>query len=181
MNFLREQGRFPLWYTPDATGLSAGPLHSECGLVRCFGTGDIGQAGLAQGWAAPEDAHNWNDGPEAVLLLTTAVPSSPCLLVVEGAPLIVPSRQRQDITLYANGIRLGFWRLTNARNIQLRVTIEPEHVLTRDDADGPLGVLHLAFHLPDSLRLSAIQAEGDDRELGFCFRTLALLPAAHAH
>jgi hypothetical protein len=39
--------------------------------------------------------------------------------------------------------------------------------------------MELAFHLPDSLRLSTVLAEGDDRELGFCFRTLALFSTSH--
>jgi len=153
----------------------AGALNTDIGVVRCFGGDDIREAGMVRGWAAPEDAHSWNDGPEAVLVLAADRPDFPCALVVEGAPLIVPARQRQDATLYVNGLRLGFWRLTEARTTQLEVLVEPSHWLARGDA----GVLTLAWHLPDSLRLSSIEAAGDDRELGFCFRTLALFPAPH--
>jgi len=92
----------------------AGALNTDIGVVRCFGGDDIREAGMVRGWAAPEDAHSWNDGPEAVLVLAADRPDFPCALVVEGAPLIVPARQRQDATLYVNGLRLGFWRLTDA-------------------------------------------------------------------
>ncbi len=180
MNFQPTHGaNFPP-FASVGTWKNVETLHAEPGLVRCFGTGDIGQTGLAEGWAAPEEAHNWNDGAEAVILLSTQAPKEASVLVVEGAPLVVPTQPHQDVILYVNGLRLGFWRLANPRNVQLRATIEPEHVLIRGGTAGnPRGVLRVAFHLPDSLRLSAIQSDGDDRELGFCFRTLALLPASH--
>jgi len=152
-----------------------GALNTDIGVVRCFGSGDVRDAGMIRGWAAPEDSHSWNDGPEAVLMLATARPDFSCALVVEGAPLIVPARKRQDVTLYVNGLRLGFWRLTEAKNTPLEVLVEPSHWLTRGDA----AVLTLAWHLPDSLRLSTIEPADDDRELGFCFRTLALFAASH--
>jgi hypothetical protein len=153
----------------------AGALNTDIGVVRCFGSGDIREAGMVRGWAAPEDAHSWNDRPDAVLVLTADRADFPRALMVEGAPLIVPARPRQDTMLYVNGLRLGFWRLSEAKTTQLEVLVEPSHRLARGDA----AVLTLAWHLPDSLRLSTIEAAGDDRELGFCFRTPALFPAPH--
>jgi hypothetical protein len=153
----------------------ASALQIDIGVVRCFGSGDINDTGLGRGWALPEDAHSWNDGPEAVLSLSTLRPDFRCVLVVEGAPLIGPARARQDVTLYVNGLRLGFWRLTDNAPAQLETLIEPAHWQAR----GRNAVLNLAFHLPDSVRLSTVQPDGDDRELGFCFRTLALFPAPH--
>jgi hypothetical protein len=157
---------------PDAAA-PPGTLLTDIGLVRCFGSGDIAGAGLGRGWAAPEESHCWNDGPDALLTLATARAERLAALVIEGAPLIVPARRRQDLTLYGNGLRLGFWRFSEPRTAQLEVLIEPWHWRRR----GEFHVLALAFHLPDSLRLSSIEPNGDDRELGFCFRTLALFAA----
>jgi hypothetical protein len=150
-------------------------LGVDIGVVRNFGSLDIGSAGLGHGWAAPEEAHSWNDGPEAVLTLSALRPDFRCVLVIEGAPLVAAEGARQDITLFVNGLRLGFWRLTDASPVQLETMIEPWHW----QAHGQHGVLRLAFHLPDSLRLSSIEPDSDDRELGFCFRTLAIFPAPH--
>ena len=149
-------------------------LWLEQGVTRCFGTGDIGTAGLVQGWAAPEPAHNWNDGPQASLLLAVPRPAAACQLVLEGVPLSVAGHTRQDVTCYVNGLRLGFWRLTSPHLVQLAVRLETAHFAA---AAGNECVLRVDMHVPDSLRLSSLQTEGDHRELGFCFRTLALLPA----
>ena len=147
----------------------------DIGTVRCFGTGDLGTAGQGAGWAAPEAAHCWNDGPEAALQLVTQRPDFRCVLVVVGAPLVATAARRQDVTLYGNGWRLGFWRLTQAVPVQLQAVIDP----SQWRLDGKDATLDLAFHLPGSLRLSSVQADGDDRELGFCFHTLAIFPAPH--
>jgi hypothetical protein len=157
----------------DAASVNA--LTTDIGVIRCFGLGDIGAAALGRGWAAPEDAHNWNDGPEAQLTLVVVRPDFRCVLVVEGAPLLDPAQPYQDICVFVNGWRLGFWRLTDAAPVQLELMVEPFHWR----AAGPNGVLDLAFHLPNSLRLSSVRADGDVRELGFCFRTVAVFPAPH--
>jgi hypothetical protein len=154
-----------------------GALNTTIGVVRCFGNGDIRESGLRAGWAAPEDAHNWNDGPESLLTVAAPPTALPVILAIEGVPLILPACVVQEITLYANGLRVGFWRLREARAARLDVVIEPEYWHHR----GAAGVLNLAFHLPHSLRLSSIDADGDHRELGFSFRTLALLPASNDH
>jgi hypothetical protein len=147
-------------------------LETEIGLVRCFGVAEINLAGLVSGWAAPEDGHSWNDGPEVVLAVRAQRPRGRTILAIEGVPLIVPACPKQDITLYINGWRLGFWRLTQANSVRLQVLVEPTHW----HGHGADGLLVATWHLPDSLRLSTLTSDGDDRELGFCFRTLALLP-----
>lgn len=147
----------------------------EIGMVRCFGGGDLGTAGQGSGWAAPEPTHCWNDGAEAVFNLVTLQPDFRCVLVVAGAPLVTKACPRQDVTLFGNGYRLGFWRLTDPRPVQLEAMIEPGQWRTH----GKDASLSLAFHLPGSLRLSTVQAQGDDRELGFSFHTLAIFPAPH--
>ncbi len=152
--------------------LTDSTLALQISVIRSFGLQDISTAGLVGGWAAPEEAHTWNDGPETVLALTALRPDFRCVLVVEGAPLVGPANPRQDITLYANGLRVGFWRLTSPRQAKLEALIEPGHWR----AQGMEGFITLAFHLPNSLRLSTVQPDGDDRELGFCFRTLAIFP-----
>jgi hypothetical protein len=156
-------------------GSGSAALTLDFGVVRCFGSADIGRQGLGHGWSAPEDAHCWNDGPEVKLTLAAARPDFRCVLVVEGTPLVGAARAAQDMTLYVNGWRLGFWRLTDASSVQLETMIDPGHW----QIHGLEGLLDIAFHLPGSLRLSTVEPHGDDRELGFCFRTLALLPVPH--
>jgi len=155
----------------------AGALALDIGTVRRFGRKDIGARGLASGWATPEEAHCWNDGPEAVLSLATAPPDFRCVLVIEVVPLINAAAAKQDVTFFGNGLRLGFWRLTTEEPAQLEALIEPKCWRLQDGA----AILDLAVNLPDSLRLSRIQSNGDDRELGLCFRTLALFPAPQGH
>lgn len=166
------------------------PLRVEIGVVRAFGLTDIGTNGLISGWSAPETAHNWNDGPEAVMAIATRRPDFPCTLVLEGAPLLGGPLRHQDMAVFAGGLRLGFWRLRpgsvapGASHV-LEVPVPPTAWRTQADDIGGLsqpgdtGGLRLHFHLPGSMRLSELQPDGDDRELGFCFRTLALFPAAH--
>jgi hypothetical protein len=86
----------------------ASPL---CGITRFFGVADIGKRGLVRGCSEPEEAHVWNDGPDAQLLMTLNPPSRTCTLMVEGKRYIRGNHRQQEVTLFANGLRMGYWLL----------------------------------------------------------------------
>ncbi len=143
----------------------------ELGITRLFGRADIGTKGLTEGWSACEDGHNWNDGPDTKLTLSTeSVPTEPVVLAIEGLPYLATGVKRQRITLYANGYRVGFWSLAENKIHTLQALIEPEQWLSRDGR----GLLKLVWHLEDSVKPIDIGDAQDHRQLGFCFRSLSL-------
>jgi len=145
----------------------------ELGVTRFFGRGDIGARNLLSGWAEAEDNHNWNDGPEAALVMTLRQrPEESCLLSVEGRPFLAPGVPRQDVTLFVNGFRVAFWRLGAGETVILEAEIEPEMWLIR--RGGALA--RCAWHLPDSTRPRDISGVQDQRQLGFCFQSMTLWP-----
>jgi len=147
--------------------------YDEPGVTRFFGIGDIGAKNLISGWAAPEQNHNWNDGVEATLLLTLpARPDDICTLAVEGRAFVSAGVAKQDVSLFVNGYRAGFWRLTNEERFTLEAEIEPEMWLDR--RSGALA--KCVWHLPDSTRPSDISKVQDHRRIGFCFQSMTVLP-----
>jgi hypothetical protein len=145
----------------------------ELGVTRYFGRGDMSGKNLLSGWAEPETNHNWNEGPEAILLLRLPeLPEEPCTLAIEGRPYIATGLPRQDITLFVNGYRISFWRLLSADRIRLEAEIEPEMWLNR--RGGALA--RCVWHLPDSTRPIDISDAQDERQIGFCFQSLLLQP-----
>ena len=146
----------------------------EPGVVRLFGTADIGARGQIAGWGEPEDGHVWNDGHEATLLIAVPVPAPRLLLLIGGEPYISRIRPAQEVTLFANGLRIGFWRLSQRADTTLSVTLEPEWWLRR----GGRAVMRFGLHLPNSVRPKDIADGPDGRELGFCFRSICLQPLA---
>lgn len=151
-----------------------GALDCETGVVRLFGTADIGTQGQVAGWAEPEDGHLWNDGVEATLLLAVRAPPPRLLLLLGGEPYVTRVRPAQEVTLFGNGLRIGYWRMTQRAEITLAVPLEPEWWLAR----GSRALLRLGLHMPHSVRPKDIADGPDGRELGFCFRTLCLQPIA---
>lgn len=147
-------------------------LLCEPGVVRLFGAADIGSAGQFAGWAAPEEGHLWNDGHEATLLLALATPPPRLLLLLGGEPYVSRVRPVQEVTLFGNGLRIGYWRLTQRAETTLAVPLEPEWWLPR----GRRALLRVGIHLPNSARPSDIADGPDGRELGFCFRSICLQP-----
>jgi hypothetical protein len=144
---------------------------AELGITRYFGLGDISGKSLLHGWAVPEETHNWNDGYDTSL--TISLPNPPetvCVLTIEGRPHLAPGLSRQDITLFFNGRRLGFWRLDRLEGFHLAAEIEPEFWLMRQR--GVFG--KCIWHLPDSTRPSAISGIQDDRLLGLCFQSITI-------
>ena len=142
----------------------------DMGVTRLFGNFDLAGAGLVSGWSAPEDPHIWNDGPESVLQIVTDSVKRAFRLAVEGIPFIGGTCTSQDVTLYVNGARVGFWRLRESKSHLLSAIIEPEHVLERNGK----AVLTCAWHLPKSARPVDMGLGKDTRELGFCFRSATL-------
>jgi hypothetical protein len=147
-------------------------LECEPGVVRLFGLADIGISGQLDGWAEPEEGHLWNDGQEAKLLLAVRTPAPRLMLHIGGEPYVTRVRPAQEITLFGNGLRIGYWRLTRRVETTLSVLLEPEWWLRR----GSRAVMRLALHLPNSTRPSDIADGPDARELGFCFRSICLQP-----
>lgn len=142
----------------------------EIGTTRLFGNFDLGTSGLISGWSLPEDPHIWNDGPEAVMQIVTSPVRRTLRLTVEAIPFISGSVTSQDVTLYVNGARIGFWRLRESKSFLLSGTIEPEQVFERDGK----ALLTCAFHLPNSAKPVDVGAGKDGRELGLCFRSITL-------
>ena len=160
---------------PIASGVGRLPsLRMEAGIIRLFGKGDIASRGLVGGWAAPEEGHIWNDGLEAVQTIELAQqPAAALTIVVEGVPYVYGNASRQDITLFANGYRLGAWRFSERRLATLTALVEPEHWFIRNGAAS----LRLTWHLPGSARPSDIGDGPDGRIIGFAFRTICLQEA----
>ncbi|HTH99301.1 MAG TPA: hypothetical protein VL752_00015 [Acidisoma sp.] len=142
----------------------------EIGTTRLFGNFDLGTAGLISGWSAPEDPHIWNDGPEAVMQIVTGPVRRTLRVTVEAIPFISGNVTSQDVTLYVNGSRIGFWRLQESKSYLLSGMIEPEQIFERDGK----ALLTCSFHLPKSAKPVDVGAGKDSRELGLCFRSITL-------
>lgn len=146
----------------------------EVGVARTFGVGDVSGNMLLSGWASAEDNHVWNDGSEASFVVTMqAMPTEKVMLKVRGLPFIAEDLKSQDITLYFNGYRVGFWRLYAMDKTQLLADIEPEYWLAR--GGGAYG--KCVWHLPGSKRPSEVTGADDQREIGFCFQSIEISEA----
>jgi hypothetical protein len=152
----------------DMTSPPARFLKYELGVARQFGLADIGRQGLVSGWATPEDSHVWNDGPEAMLAVITEMPAGPVVLTVEGGPYINARQPVQEVTLYANGWRLGFWRFRENGPVIMEAVVQPEFFLPRPEG----ALLNLVWHLPSAVKPCDLGLSADGRELGFVFRSL---------
>lgn len=147
-------------------------LECEPGVIRLFGAADIGGRGMISGWSGPEDGHNWTDGLEAVYALSIKPPVTRLLLAMMGEPYVTRARPVQDIALYGNGLRLGYWRLSVRAETALMCVLEPEWWLER----GNRAYMRLVFHLPHCVRPKDINDGQDGRELALCCRSLCLRP-----
>jgi hypothetical protein len=145
-------------------------LDCEVGVTRLFGAADIGTRGMIAGWSSPEEGHVWNDGLEAVYLLSVRPPLARFGLIIVGEPYVTRARPVQELTTYANGCRIACWRLAARIETELNMALEPEWWFTR----GTRAVMRLQFHLPNSARPKDLNDGQDGRELGFCFRSICL-------
>jgi hypothetical protein len=152
----------------------ASTIDISWGISRLFGTCDIGHSGIGRGWSEPEPSHIWNDGPDATL--TLLLPGGPChaRLSVDGLPFIRPGQPVQDMTLYVNGFRLGFWRLVSSTVSTVSAAIAPEHMFVRREGC----FLECTFHIPTCCRPMDLGEGSDRRQLGFCFQTLVVTNTA---
>jgi hypothetical protein len=140
----------------------------DVGVSRLFGNGDISGEGMVSGWAVPEENHNWNDGIEPTFELVVKASAGAFDVVVEGVPLINERCPSQEVTLFANGFRVGYWRLHEGKRQLLVARIEPEQIFWR----GKVGYVKCVWFMPNSVRLSEIQDSADTRQLAFCFHSV---------
>jgi hypothetical protein len=144
---------------------------TELSLVQFFGIGSADALGLKEGWAWPEENHIWNDGYEATLNISLpAVPNAVYKLIFEARPHLAPGLERQDVTLYFNGHRVGFWRLEESGGVTLEADIEPEFWFKRQG----VAVGKCTWHLPNSTKPSDIKETQDNRLLGLCFQSMMI-------
>jgi hypothetical protein len=147
------------------------PPAAELDATIFFGRNGLADKYLLQNWAQPEESHHWNDGIEPSLALFLATPPATRLFFsVEIRPHLGAGLPRQDVTLYFNGLRLGFWRLERLDGFRLTAEIEPEHWLPREGGAWA----KCTWHLPYSTAPSALAKTQDHRLLGLCFQSLAL-------
>ena len=145
-------------------------IHFDFGVTRLFGDCDIASTGLVSGWAVPEEAHTWNDGPQAILKMRTSEPERPCRITFDGEPFLSEECPHQDIILLVNGFQVGFWQLAESRTYRLTAEIEPEQLFLRDGG----AIAKCVWCLPNSVRPVDVGQGSDTRQLGFCFRSIAI-------
>jgi len=144
---------------------------SEIGVVRQFGVLDIGDAGLVSGWSTPEEAQTWNNGHEAILECSVPYLSEGCRVEVAGMPFFCEGTSHQDVYLYINGFRIGFWRLDRYVQHTLTAMVEPEQIFLRGDHS----VLKCVWFFPDAVRPADRGLGADQRQLAFCFNSFTVL------
>jgi hypothetical protein len=142
----------------------------EPGVKRSFGLRDVGAHGLISGWATPEDEHIWNDGPTADLAIGTKSARSDYRLEIQGRPFLAPGCDSQDVTLFANGLFVGYWQLREAKPYVLAAKIENGMFHKKAGLD----VLKLTWLVPKSCRPSELRLGDDHREIGLCFQNITL-------
>lgn len=156
---------------PDVPALAGSrPTICEIGVTRLFGSADLGCSGMISGWASPEEGHNWNDGPEAEYALAVVAPAGALTLEIVGQPYLPRQLRFQEMTMYGNGFRLCFRRLTARGETCLSIPLLPQWWFVEQG----MAHLRLAFHLPNSARPDSLGDGADARELGFAFRSLCL-------
>ena len=164
------------WTPSEAADIdrTATTSHDQVDLTRFFGVGGAITERLLAGWSAPEDNQNWNDGPEvAYSLQVSPPPRKACIIRVEGVPFIHDQAPCQTLTLYVNGLRLGWWSLDTARRVVLEARIEPEQWIIRDG----VAIGDVRWHIPHSTSPQQVGAGADERKLGFCFMSITVASA----
>ncbi len=142
------------------------------GKPRAFGQEDIALSGLASGWAQCEPGHAWTDGFDATLLLATPRTEREMTLIIEAEPYVTRQNPVQDVTLFLNGARAGFWRLSHRRVTALTTWIDPAWWRQSDQ----ISQLRAVFHLPQSVSPAELGDGQDQRCLGLSFRRISLHP-----
>jgi hypothetical protein len=148
----------------------SGQLELQAGIKRSFGLRDVGAHGLLSGWAAPEHEHTWNDGPTADLAIGTKSIESDYRLDIQGRPFLAPGCETQDVTLFANGLFVGYWQLREAKSYVLSAKIDDCIFFKKSGR----GFVKLTWLVPKSCRPSELRLGDDHREIGFCFQSITL-------
>ena len=104
-------------------------LKIDFGVIRAFGNTDIGPRGLLRGWAAPEATHVWNDGFVAELAVSAPLKEVGATrrVTFEGSAFVSAQHPHQDVTLFANGLFAGFWRLGQSDQPVIMEALLPPH------------------------------------------------------
>jgi len=145
-------------------------LECQFGVTRHFGLTDMGYEGLVSGWSEPERSHVWNDGYDAILALSFPLPASGVRAEFVLEPFIGEGIEAQDLTVFANGFRLGFWRVKSRAEFSCLVELYPFQLVS---VEG-IARADFAFHSPGSVSPVEAYDNPDERLLGFCFRRLVL-------
>lgn len=148
-------------------------LKVDFGVTRAFGNADIGTRGLLRGWAAPEPAHVWNDGYVAELAVAAPLKDIGATrrVTFEGAPFVSAAHPQQDITLFANGLFAGFWRLGQSDEpVTLDAILPPHYWLAGPDESK----ITFSFLTPGAVSPAQIGAAADNRRLAFSFQSLLI-------
>ena len=152
---------------------SANSLKIEFGVTRYFGNIDIGDQGLVRGWAQPEAAHVWNDGHVAELAvgLTPKDIGLVRRVTFEGLPFVSERHTHQDVTLFANGLFAGFWRLPqSAEPVSLEALLPPHYWLPGPDESK----IVFSFLTPDAVSPAELGAAADNRRLAFSLHSILI-------
>ena len=143
----------------------------ELEVTRFFGRGDLNDRYFDRGWAAPEENQSWNDGIDASFIISLkSRPTQSNALKIKGIPYLTDNIHHQDMTLFVNGHRAGFWRLDSRQVFMLVTEIPPEFWYDRNGK----GLANLVWHIPGSVRPSETSGTNDKRQLGFCFQEITL-------
>ena len=148
-------------------------LSLQPGVCRRFGAEDIGETGMVQGWAGVEPGHAWNDGVDAVLLVGTRLEPGPVELEIEVEPYVTRQNPVQELTLYVNGARAGYWRMSARVVTALTAWIDPGWWRVVNDR----AVLRLVFHMPQAISPAELGECDDLRQLAASFRSVQLRAA----
>ena len=145
-------------------------LSLQPGASRAFGAEDIAATGLLAGWSDVEPGHGWNNGIDATLLIATRPSPGPMELAISLEPYVTRQNPFQELTLYANGARAGYWQFSRREVETITAWIDPFWWRTHHDR----AVLRLVLHMPQAVCPREIGDGEDMRKLAFSFRSIAL-------
>ncbi len=148
-------------------------LSLQPSVARLFGAEDIAETGMLAGWSDVEAGHAWHNGIDATLLVATRQRPGPAELEIGLEPYVTRQNPMQEMTLYANGARAGYWQFDRREVVRVNAWIDPgwwREVHER-------AVLRLVMHMPQAVCPREIGDGEDMRRLAFSFRTITLLPS----
>lgn len=145
-------------------------LSLRTGIARRFGPEDIGATGMLAGWSDVEPGHAWNNGIDATLIVAAVEPPGPAELEISLEPYVTRQNPMQELTLYANGARAGYWQFSQREVTRIAAWIDPFWWRARHDC----AVLRLVLHMPQAVCPREIGDGQDMRRLAFSFRSIIL-------